>query len=331
MYYEAVLKMIQSGKSNMVPGLIGHYKNGNYYVLMFNDGTKVRMTEDSEFKPEFAENCDVKITNKCGMGCTFCYEGCTAAGQHGHLMNEDGTPYYSFMNTLHPYTEMALNGNDLDHPELESFLQFLRSKKIFPNITVNQGQFIKNFDIIADLVEQKLVFGVGVSITRTPDDKLLDMLTKIPNAVLHTIAGILNEEMVNVLRQYSKKIGWWEPKILILGYKTNGRGIDYLGNHNDEIKKNIEYVVNNLEDIQKFTRVVSFDNLAIKQLEVYKNVFDGKRDDWDKFYMGDDGAFTFYIDLVKGQYAKNSTMRSDERYNINPHMTIDSMFKKFQK
>ena len=39
--------------------------------------------------------------------------------------------------------------------------------------------------------------------------------------------------------------------------------------------------------------------------------------------MGDDGEFTFYIDLVKGTYAKNSI--SCEEYPING-MTIRAMF-----
>ena len=41
------------------------YKNGNYIVTILNDGTKIRQTKDDEFIPAFAENCDVKITDKC--------------------------------------------------------------------------------------------------------------------------------------------------------------------------------------------------------------------------------------------------------------------------
>lgn len=51
---------------------LGKYKNGNYTVTIYEDGTKVRFTKDDEFYPEFAENCDVKITDKCSIGCAFC-------------------------------------------------------------------------------------------------------------------------------------------------------------------------------------------------------------------------------------------------------------------
>ena len=56
---------------------LGVYKNGNYNVRLLADGTKIRETNEDEFIPAFAENCDCKITDKCDGGCPFCYEGCT--------------------------------------------------------------------------------------------------------------------------------------------------------------------------------------------------------------------------------------------------------------
>ena len=49
------------------------YKNGNYMVCIMNDGTKIRRTEEDDFIPSFAENVDVKLTDKCSMGCKFCF------------------------------------------------------------------------------------------------------------------------------------------------------------------------------------------------------------------------------------------------------------------
>ena len=92
------------------------YKNGNYVVCISDDGTKIRSTKDDEFIPDFAENCDVKITDKCDGRCPFCYEGCTENGKHADLFS------YKFIETLHPHTELALNGNDLSHPQIEDFL-----------------------------------------------------------------------------------------------------------------------------------------------------------------------------------------------------------------
>ena len=67
-------------------------------------------------------------------------------------------------------------------------------------------------------------------------------------------------------------------------------------------------------------KLISFDNLAIEQLDVKRIL---SKDKWDEFYMGDDGDYTFYIDMVDGKFAKNSI--SQERYDIE-NKTIDEMF-----
>lgn len=50
------------------------YQNGNYHVwLNLEDGTKIRHTDDDEFKAAFPESMDIKTTNKCSMGCPMCF------------------------------------------------------------------------------------------------------------------------------------------------------------------------------------------------------------------------------------------------------------------
>jgi len=61
-----------------------------------------------------------------------------------------------------------------------------------------------------------------------------------------------------------------------------------------------------LDEIINGFKVVSFDNLAIEQLHL-KDRLDEK--EWEMFYGGDDGTVTFFIDLVKGVFAKNSLSR----------------------
>ena len=255
------------------------YKNGNYIVTILNDGTKIRQTKDDEFIPVFAENCDVKITDKCSQSCPFCYEGCTKSGKH---------------------------------PDLIKFLEFLKKKKVFANITVNQSQFINNFELIKQLSSNKLVYGVGVSLQHA-NEELISYMSEIPNTVLHTINGILTKEDIKSLSNH-------DLKILILGYKELQRGISYQNSHLDVINTNKKYVYDNLKDILSKFKVVSFDNLAIEQLDV-KRVVNEK--DWDEFYMGDDGGFTFYIDMVKGEFSKNSIAK--DRYPIGDK-TVDEMF-----
>lgn len=285
------------------------YKNGNYSVFLFKDGTKIRVTkDDSEFIPAFAENCDVKITNRCGVGCPFCYEGCTRNGKHGKLLG------YDFIKHLHPETEMALNGNDLDHPELEDFLHLLKEQKVYANITVHQSQFFHGYEKLKRWQSEGLIHGIGVSvISGKIGYGFIEGVKSLENVVLHTIVGVLTPQDISDL---SGK----DLKVLLLGYKDLQRGIGYKKEHQEEVQKNTEYLRENLKDLIPQFEVLSFDNLAISQLEV-KNILPDEQ--WEEFYMGDDGQFTFYIDMVKGEYAKNSL--ATERFPIG-EKTIDEMF-----
>ena len=285
------------------------YFNGNYRVSMFSDGTKIRETEENEFIPSFSENVDVKITDVCDGGCPFCYEGCTMNGKHANLFS------YHFINTLHPYTEMALNGNDLSHPDLEKFLIFLKDKKVYANITVNQKHFIKHYNLIKKWSIEGLVHGIGVSLN-DPCDDFIEMVTSIPNTVIHTINGILTIDDVNFLKDKG-------VKVLILGYKSLRRGEAYMESCAPEIKRKQDELKSLLPTMinEEWFDVLSFDNLAIEQLDV-KSLLPS--DEWDSFYMGDDGDYTFYIDMVKGEYGRNSI--SSERFPIGDK-SIDEMFR----
>ena len=289
--------------------LLGVYKNGNYVVKILNDGTKIRETDEDDFIPAFAENCDVKITDKCDGGCPFCYEGCTPNGRHGNILNQ------KFLDTLHPYTEMAINGNDLTHPDLIPFLEKLREKKVVANMTVNQIHFERCQDMIRDLVDRNLIFGLGISL-KNPTPEFIQMVKQYPNAVIHTINGILSPSDVEMLSGHNLKM-------LILGYKQLRRGEDWYATDHENIVVKQMWLKENLESILSKFKVVSFDNLAITQLDVKRLMSD---EEWEEFYMGDDSEFTFYIDLVDEQFGKNSL--ATERFDIMD--SIDDMFEKIR-
>lgn len=288
--------------------ILGVYKNGNYNVTILSDGTKIRQTEEDEFIPMFPENADVKITDKCSQGCPFCYEGCTKEGNHSALMN--GTEFAQhWMNTLQPYTELAINGNDLDHPQLDAFLLKMQEMKIIVNVTVNQNQFMKHLDYIKYLTNKKMIYGLGVSLSNSKDENFFNEIKNFPNAVIHTIAGILTSEDIVILMKN-------HVKVLILGYKNLGRGINYKNNIYNHVEDYIKQLQFWLPKMINQCKVVSFDNLAIEQLGVKELLFKDKQKEWDEFYMGDDGNFTLYIDAVSQKFAKNSCMPADERFPI---------------
>lgn len=290
--------------------LLGVYKNGNFRTIILSDGTKIRETEDNEFIPAFAENMDIKICNYCDMGCPFCHEGSTTDGKFGDILNE------KFINTLHPYQEIALGGGDAtSHPDLIPFLQKLKNRKVIVNMTVNQIHFEKKQEFIKKLVEEKLIYGLGVSLVN-PTENFVKLIKQYPNAVIHVINGVLKPSDVEALKNN-------DLKMLILGYKHIRRGDEYYESEMIGIKAKQYWLYSNLEFMLKEFKVVSFDNLAIEQLGVKRLLSD---EEWDEFYQGDDGSFTYYIDMVERKFAKSSTAPFDQRYDLLD--SVDDMFKK---
>ena len=307
-----------------ISNILHSYWNGNYSVVVLNDGTKIRTTKATEFIPDFAENCDVKITDKCDGGCPFCYEGCTPKGEHAILFDENNKPIQKWLTELHQGTELALNGNDLSHPDLQKLLEYLKSKGIITNITVNQKHFMQKADILKKWCDDKLIYGLGVSLSDSADEKFYETLKDFPNAVIHTIVGILSYTDFYQMRNRGLKI-------LILGYKDLGRGTDYKKIAKDKLTYNIHWMKSEgLKEIMSSFKVVSFDNLALEQLDVKKVLFEHREKGWKQFYMGDDGQFTFYIDAVKQQYAKDSCVPVNERKS-STGLTVDQMFSDIRK
>ena len=275
--------------------LLGIYKNGNFTTKIFSDGTKIRETEDDEFIPEFAENMDIKISNYCDMGCKFCHEGSTRNGKHGDILNQ------KFVETLHPYQEVALGGGDAtSHPDLIPFLHKLKDRKVIVNMTVNQRHFEQKQELIKKLVDEKLIYGLGVSLVN-PTDEFISLIQQYPNAVIHVINGILKP--LDIAALSNKNL-----KMLILGYKQLRRGGDYLYKEFESITTKQMWLKENLAEIINHFKVVSFDNLAIEQLEVQRLM---SKEEWDEFYMGEDGSMTYYIDMVEQKFARSSTASFD--------------------
>lgn len=287
--------------------MIGQYKNGNYVLFIDDDGTKVRVSKDDTFIPERPEHMDVKITNMCDMGCPYCHEDSKPDGKHGDIMNDP------FLNSVEEYTELAIGGgNPLSHPQLIPFLQKMKERNVICNMTVNQMHFLANLEGIRFLCDNGLIHGLGVSLVKVSNE-LLANIRMFPNAVIHVIAGVV--DMRTLKKLYDNNI-----KLLFLGYKKIRRG---LTNYNSTfetgvaIECNIHAVQDNLREIVRHFNVVSFDNLAIEQLDVKQLVakqdFDAKQrvqeydfDAYRKRYMGDDGEFSMFVDCVKRRFASSS-------------------------
>ena len=276
--------------------LLSKYRNGNYNVAIFDDGTKIRYNDLDCLIPEFPESMDMKISNYCPFNCPMCHEKSSEDGEYGKIL------HHPFIKTLHSGTELALGGGAVTyHPDLIPFLEELKEQGVLPSITINQREWEETK--IDYLINNQLIYGLGVSFTNV-DDEVWDKILSYPNAVVHLIAGYHSRD---VFEYFANK----GAKILILGYKNWGRGEDYFKNYSNQIRVRTRELKEILPTLFTRCKVVSFDNLSIKQLDIRTVIGEEK---WKEFYMGDDGQYTMYVDMVKQECAKSST--SPDRFPL---------------
>ena len=272
--------------------VLGTYVNGNTVVVMYDDGTKVRYIKDGEMPaPEYPESIDMKITNCCDLGCPMCAEQSSPDGAHANLNDP-------LLDSIKPYTELAIGGgNPLTHPQLEGFLWYMHSRNVICNLTVNAVHFMDNIARLKKLCDRKLIHGLGISVPTAIPDGLIPALKNFPNAVVHTIAGVTPWAVYEELADH-------DLNLLILGFKAKGNGWSYFNNDALRVVQSACDLRHNLLNLRRRFKAVAFDNLAVTQLSLRELL---SLDEFNELYMGDDGEFTMYIDLVTWHYGKSST------------------------
>ena len=149
---------------------------------------------------------------------------------------------------MHKGQEVALGGgNVLEHPDFIPLLEKLKTIGVISNITLNQFHFLNNLDLIENLIRNKLIYGIGVSLIY-PSKTLINALKQpiFKNVVIHTINGVLNEYDIKELENKGFKL-------LILGYKHLRRGNEYFEKEKIHILDNQKWLENNILDIFVFT------------------------------------------------------------------------------
>ena len=276
--------------------LLAKYKNGNTRIKLYTDGTKIRKYKGVA-KPIFPDSMDIKITNSCDLGCFYCHEESIPQGKHANIKT-----LLRILDKLPKGIELAIGGgNPLAHPSLLELLVNLKHKGFIVNMTVNQ-MHLDNI-ILKYALKHKLINALGISITDTSN---LNHITKFINKgyhiVFHVIVGIHMVKVIEILMQFNN------ARILVLGYKQFGRGKTTYSEHT---RKQIhEWYINIFKYLNK--AIIGFDNLALDQLKL-KRFFTNK--DWSNLYMGDEFAFSMYIDAVEETYGESSTFAKRTPFN----------------
>lgn len=289
-----------------------NYKNGNADVTILEDGTRIITFED-EMKLVRPLNIDIRVTNKCSFGfnpktgtafCSFCHESARVDGEECDYEKLKGR-----LDGEITGMELAIGGNQITDGLID-FLSWAKERGAICNLTVNMGHLNRDKTKLEMLINEGLVKGLGVSY-RDINWNVPEVILNYPNTVFHVIAGIDSIETVIGLHEKGVK------KILILGEKNFGFN-----------EGNVDLCSRNHKEWRWFVRktfdifdVVSFDNLALEQLNVKRFFPDNA---WEVFYQGE---HSFYINAVDGYFAPSS--RSNQKTNWNETNMIE-YFKKIQ-
>jgi hypothetical protein len=301
--------------------------NGNELLWVGSDGTKMRICTENSPRPEYPDTIDLKVTDRCRNNCAFCYENSTPQGANGHLD-------YPFLKTIPRFVELAVGGgNPWSFPELERVTELTD----IVNITLHENDWFRIMEhTCGDFEEAPLdkFRAIGISLTGEhtfdeimkcygygSDKRPYRRYDALPHdqpvfvhhvwsddcmechdteLVFHIVYGVAGRELVESM--YDKGV-----KLLILGFKSKGRGINFQNQERERLERNQKWLYENLEEAVRHFSVVSFDNLALEQLDVRRLVSES---DWNRYFMGEDGTHSMYIDLVKGEFGISST---DER------------------
>jgi organic radical activating enzyme len=304
-------------------------KDGEYWIL-FNpkNGNKIRMSfadVPAPTKSTTPELVDIKITDMCNSGCKFCYQGSTPTGLHADL--EYLGAIFDALHDLKTFEVVLGGGDPLEHPEFNEIILLAKNYNLSVSISTRKYDWIiKEFENISNYTPStvlKSLSAIGVSVSSVDDMKKIiepfDSLIETNKAKdshlgiihsdlyelkekikFHIVMGTVTQEQFREMIQYAKEkwIG-----VLLLGYKTTGRGcevepLDY------------DWWIDTMkqEGLYRFSIDTSMAKKYAKELS--ENKVDPRT------YETLEGKFSCYIDGVKQTISKDSYSDEKEIYPL---------------
>lgn len=293
--------------------LIHTYTNGNATVSIYDDGTRIIESPDDKLNLEFPLNIDIRLSEQCSFGfnpktnkaiCSFCHESARTDGRNATV--EQVGKLIGLLSPLPRGVELAVGANQITDG-LRYLLRASAERGWIVNLTVNQGHIRRDGEILRQLIDEKLIRGLGISFRPGMGTISRDLLD-YENTVVHVIAGIDTLASVKALATRVKKI-------LILGEKDFGFNKGKVQIVSDSHRQ----WYRGHHELFKLFKVVSFDNLALEQLNTRRFIID-----WDTLYQHE---YSFYINAVKQYFSRSSRSEQQVSYVDDPTVTLDSYWR----
>lgn len=294
-------------KSDIIP-------NGNYWLAygrMHYDSNQFKYPAFGRLRfsvsgddpiPEYPELIDLRITNRCDHDCPFCFMNSNMYEQDASMENIR----YILDELMGKTIEFSIGGgNILLYPNLDKLFHLMKDHIINVTINVKDCRTILASEHLTTLF-QTCVNGIGISIFDVDDIETVRNFTNIickDNAIyvsMHIIPEYLG---VSKTEAIMNELGY--ENVLLLGYKTNGRGAfqKYHTFTDDELKLIFE---NKEPDISCDTTFANrYKEWLMKNYEYARTIT------WNE------GEYSMYIDAITG-IAYKSSYQLDKGYTVVP-------------
>lgn len=267
-------------------------KDPSGYWSLFNekDGTKIRFSFHNMPIPNKAyapELVDLKITDYCPYGCSFCYQGSTVKGQHAYL-----SYIKQIIDTLaeQKVFEIAIGGGEPTlHPNFIDILQYARSKGIVPNFTTMNHAWLEQDELRGKILEHCGAFAISVE-NHMQVKKIEEFKNKYhlyDKVNIHVVMGTFDQIEFEHIMEEGKYLN-----ITLLGFKNTHRGSTYL-------KIDYDWW---LEVVLKHRKMISIDTALADQYQEQLL----SEDIPHYLFTTKDGDFSCYIDAVEKTISPSS-------------------------
>jgi organic radical activating enzyme len=206
-------------------------RDGNFWVLFDkNSGNRLIFSFRDENVEKFVAESpllvDLKITDYCDKGCSYCYQDSTVQGKHADYA--EIAELLDKLSTLKVF-EVALGGGEpASHPNFIDILKYSKRVGIVPNFTTRNYKILDDKDSLKNLLN--LIGGVALSVATLDELSYLidkrkeligihyDDLSKIGVQIIPALWTKENfKKLLITCRQNN-------IRVTLLGLKSSGRG-----------------------------------------------------------------------------------------------------------
>jgi len=306
-----------------------HYsarKDGEHWVL-YNDisGAKIRFSFNQD-APEYTkasipELIDLKITDYCTSKCPYCYQSSSKEGKHAE---RDVINRIIYALADMEVFEVAFGGGDpLSHPHFVEFLRNCRYYGITPNFTTRRLDWL-SWEYAKEIIDLCGSFGLSAEYARDVK-KLYSLVTSYPleadiahKVSIHVIPGVVGEGYLREILALCASLGF---TVLLLGYKSVGRGRDYKPQACNWLK-----IVQDLKKAHLYPRIAIDTELARMWRDELEEAGYSRL-----LYATEEGKFSCYIDAVSGMIAPSSYAAEQYPLDLTPRGCAESIKERFTK